>query len=796
MSSILPQQKLSKAEKEEGSSKTEVGNWYKENGKYFIDQSSFYSGDRWELILLYKAARGDLDKAAYKYVLNPYNSIEENLQNYPAQLRNYDIIIPIINLFLGEKVEKPSNAQVIVLNPDVPNKQKEELDKAFMQYLSQAFINTLNDNGVNTGVESQELPDHKEILDKYKVGDGDKRAIFGQEALDYIRYNLNTKDKFQEAFYDWLVTGRTYTYKDVYKNDLLYEIVPPLEAWHGTTKTGFVEDANWFVRRTRYNMNDCIDRFHEVLSDEEIKNIQSKFINGNDVTSTSFSAIPNMDKIAASSSNTDSFNTQGLIDVFHCVWKSFQKVGILKYIDETGLPQEMEVSEDYVLNKENGDIEIEWIWLNQINEVYRLGQDIFKYGRPLQVQRDELSNISICKLPYNGRTGYNERNKVTSIVKQLLPYQALYNIYHYRAELTLARSKDKIMLMPLGLLPDGWTEDKFLYYAESTGLAFFDETKPNAAAVLNAIRSIDLSLGNYVEQMRGLLSSIKNEAWDAVGMNRQRFGDISASDGKGVTEQAQIRSSTISREMFRRFERLEESDFQGLIDYSKVAWINGKKGMYITSEGNKAMLTVDNDQHPNTDYGVFVRDSSDENEKLTQGKQYAFGWAQKGGVQASTVLEILDGNNMSKVKNIVKQAEEIQQKLAEQQAQSQQQHEAELQKIQQDGLQADRDVKIQVAQIQAGAMLNAANVKAHVDLENGKQIPEDNSDETQLKIQERYDKIQENLRNHSLEKQKLGEKLGNNIGNQRLTEADLALKKQAIESKEKIATINKNRYDK
>ena len=66
--------------------------------------------------------------------------------------------------------------------------------------------------------------------------------------------------------------------------------------------------------------------------------------------------------------------------------------------------------------------------------------------------------------------------------------------------------------MPIGLIPKDWSPDKFLWFAETTGVAWFDETKPNAAQVLNALKSIDLGLGNYVEQIRNLLGEIKNEA--------------------------------------------------------------------------------------------------------------------------------------------------------------------------------------------------------------------------------------------------------------------------------------------
>ena len=34
------------------------------------------------------------------------------------------------------------------------------------------------------------------------------------------------------------------------------------------------------------------------------------------------------------------------------------------------------------------------------------------------------------------------------------------------------------------------------------------------------------------------------------------------------------------------FGRLEQKDLQALVDYSKEAWINGKKAMYIMSDGS------------------------------------------------------------------------------------------------------------------------------------------------------------------------------------------------------------------
>lgn len=792
MSSVLPKQKVSKAEK--------TDDWYKENAKWIRERSNFYSDDRWEMVKLYQAAMGILDPKEYKYVLNPYNTPEQNMRKYPAQIRNYDIITPIVALYVGEKAERPFNHQVISVNSEAPNDFTEGLNQAVEAAMAQQIVNNLNQNGIQTGVDSQQVPEIPQVVEKYKESYRDKRAKFGQEALDYLKYDLNLKDKYQEAIYDWVTVGRTYSYKDVYKNDVIHEIVPPLEIWHGTSQTGFVEDANWAMRKTRYNLSDCIDRFHEQLSKKNedgqslIDILETKFRNGNDVVSTTFNQTPNVDKISTSASTSSFLDNDGLIDVFHCVWKSFRKFGILTYKDEFGIEQELEVNEDYKKDTSKGDISLEWFWESEGHETYIIGEDIFLYMRPFQVQRNQLSNHSEIKLPYNGRLGYSERNRLQSVVKQLIPYQVLYNIYHYRSELTLARNKDKLMLMPKGLLPDGWDTDKFLYFAEATGIAFFDETKPNAASVLNAIRGIDMGLGNYVSQMRELLAGIKAEAWDSIGMNRQKFGDIKASDGKGNTDQAVLRSSIITAEMFRRFQRFEESDSQGLLDYSKFAWIKGKKGMYITSNGQKAILDVDSEQHLESDYGVFAVDSAEEAAKLQQAKQYAFGWAQKGATPASTVLEVLASNNMSQLQEFVKKAEQIEKDY---QAQIQQSEQQNAQAIE-DKLTARQDsinqTDITVAQIQSNTAIQVKNIGAQNELEKIAAKPEEGESED-LGIDKAYNDYLAKVAEGDRKRQELGMKQAADIGKQRLGEQKIAVDREKIKSAEKIAKTNKNKYD-
>lgn len=785
----------SEYQKQRVPTKEKTKEWYSYNGRFYKEQADFLTNDRAVMVELYRAAMGYIDESSYKHVINPFNSAEENLKRFPAKLRNYDIIIPIINLFLGEKSERPFNHRTIVANPDVESKTRDAMEKEFVSVMAQDFVNELNAGGIQTGVPTKKIPTYEQLKKKYSVGIVDERAIISQQALDYLKHNLALKDRFLEGFYDWLVVGRVFTYKDVEYNDVVHEMVPPLELWHGTSRTGFIEDASWVLRRNRYSLNDFVDKFHTDISEykysdnEEniIDRLEKKYKNGNTVNSSINSGTAvhldneNGDNLRAEKDTVE--NEDGLFEVSHVQWKGLKKVGVLTYQGEYGV-EEMEVDEDYKINKEAGDIDIKWDWVSVVHEIYIADDDIYLRGRELPVQRNEISNTSKCKLGYNGRIGYSERNKVTSVVTQLLPYGALSNTIHYRLEMVIAKNKEKIMVLPIGLFPDGpgWTEDKVMYIAEAMGLLLVDETKPNAKIALDGLKSIDMSLGKYVSELIGLIKSIKDDAWDAIGMNRQRYGDVNASDGKGTNEQALVRSSVISREMNRRYERWEETEVQGLIEYSKAAWINGKKGAYLTSDGQQAMLNIDGAMWLDAEVGVFSVDSQEEFAKLKMYKEYAFGYAQKAEVGASVIGEVIDGNNMSRIKEVLSKAEDLKREYEEAVAAKEAENAQMLKQLETQREQQAGQIKLEAEKIKGEYSLEVARIQSE---------GRDNGEGTE-DIADAHNKIADQYIANEQSKLKLGNNALNTVGERRLKEANLQLGHDKLESAERIAKMNKN----
>jgi hypothetical protein len=782
---IYPEQK-SKKDKE----------FYIANAKYWKGLANFGDNSYNELRQLARVADGELIDEDYEAVLNPYGVEDETLlTSRPATLKNINIIKPVINARLGERTASPFNLLCIALNSDEDNTFNKELNKKIIAAMTQDAVNFLNAAGLNTGVESKEVPSYEEIAKQHSESFKDKRAIFGQDALDYIKFDQDLEDKYMDLYNDWLYFGRAFTYKNTSFGNVTLQRVDPFNIWYYKTQTSkYLEDSPAVVVRYAFAINEIKDRFRHLLEKEDLQYLEEKAKNVSDYFGTAFQYIDQTENIK----NYDTYNIaekqNGNIWIYHIVWQSQTKIGYLKYIDNLGQMQERDVDENYEFNPEAGDIEIEWDWISEWHEVLEFDDKVyFGYGAGAE-QRNDINNLSLNKLCYNGLVKTSKLGAVASLVKEGLVYQCLVNIYHYNREKVINKSRDKILMLPIGLIPAEFGKngvdpiDKFMSFLDNHSVMPIDDTKPNFASVINGLKQLDLSLGSFVESLTNVINSIKQEYWDAIGFNRQRFGETYASDGKGVNEQALFRSSLISAEDDRQFNKLVEKDANGLLDYARYAWVNGKKAHYLNSDMEQKILDIEQEEDlikfMSSNFGVFAVKSREEAEKLKLLKDYAFGLAQKGGVGEDVVAEIIDSNNFAKIKKYIKDAKVATQ---EYEMQKQKQITDSQEKIQQminDNAQADRDSKEKIAEDYNDTIINGKLIDADATVlgyDKGM-----NGAEDAQKIEEMQFEREKFNKTHNLKERELSQKT-----QQDKTKNFLELMK--TKSQEKIARQNKKK---
>jgi hypothetical protein len=635
--------------------------WFAKNVDYFIDNSIEFASYYDKLRKLYRIAQGILNEDEYKYITEPHEGFNSDKRSFPARLRNYDIISPILNLLRGEKALRPFPYQVYVHNHDAETEMKKAQNDAVAQSLMDKVLFDMQQAGIPVNGPEGPPPPPADVAKKIKSSWSDKRAAMGQDALNFLMDDQEVKDKWKDGFYDWMVTDYVFSYKDVIRDNVEYEIVPPYEvSYVGSRETKYIEDCEAVVRRKLMTVSDIIDRFYDVLTNEEIDILEEDNKHHEHKTWNLFE-----DDSAYDDRNQKTTSTEK--EVFHVTWKSLVKRGRLETSDIFGNEMEYEVDEHF---KPRPDERVTWYWVNQVMEGYRIDGRFYKELRPIPHQRGTMDNPSKCKLPYNGLCYSPKHVRSVSMVEKMIPYQILYNIVKFRLEVTMAKNKDKITPFPVGLVPDreGWDLFTSMYYADATGYMFYDETNKNAIQAMQYMKVLDGSLNQYISFVHEYLKAIKEDLEEFVGVTRQRKGQTSASEGVSAAQQSIFQSSVITEELFSSFEEFQRRELQGMVDISKVAWIKGKRSQYVGDDMKIQFMNIDPALYAESEFGVFVRTSKQEQEKLEQLRGMAQAFAQNQ-MRPSMVADILNAENFLELKGRLTEMEELEMQMQQQREQ-------------------------------------------------------------------------------------------------------------------------------
>jgi hypothetical protein len=632
--------------------------WKKECMDAFLNmEQAVWSDRRSRLKRLYDYYNGVIDNADYNYVLKPYGKTR---QNFPSKLRNYNIIKPTIDLLLGEKAKRPFNYSVVALNSDAVDRKEQSKSQFIMSMIEQGIVNELNAAGIDTGEESQEIPMTENMKDMFERSYVDNEAILGQKGLTYITQSEEVHDKLQKAWFHFLVSGECYSERTVRNNEVNYDILNPLDIDYDLDPDlDFVEESDWCII-TRYMGPSAIVRnWGRFLDKDQMESLWSNRIND----SMSVFSASNHDRNALSDT---------LIRVRTVYWQSLKRIGFLTMMDpETGSMETTEVSDGFVLPKEMRELgaRLEWEWHNQPWQGIRIGDDIDIDVRQVS-SREFIDNPSKLKLPVNGRRYSDINSQNISLIELGVPFQLNYNIYKYRLETSIARSKDIIAQLDINLIPKNWDMDKFMYFVEGTGIAWVDYNKEGVKLSPQHQSVMDLSV-KTIQLYITLLEHIQFEWENLSGVNSQRRGEVGQYQGKAMGQQAIIQSSHSTEDLFRKFAQFERRDLQMLLEISKDAWKNGKKGTYLMPDGSVDYFQIDPDNWQLSDLGVFVTDATKEVEKMNNARELAHAMIQNGG-SMSQALDMIEGESFAILKEKINKAEKQSQELMRAQSQAEQ----------------------------------------------------------------------------------------------------------------------------
>lgn len=796
----FPQQKVSGTVK----SKAE---WYTNCIDYVID-TGLAMNDRTEDEIKLRILRGDIPNSFYKKTLNPYNATNEKYQRFPATMRNLDIMSDIIRRYVSEYFKGVhefivgANNPDIVINKNAKLKEKigelaqqafqQEFEKAYQQAIQQAQQQGQDPNTINP---QDSMPDPEQFIKEFNEKYIDDESKQGQDMLDYIRSITQDNIIYLSAFFNFVSLGECFSYCDVRGSNIIKENVPVFEAYPIPNGNYFVEDHDMFARKMMLSYQQIMDMFEDNLDDKDKAFLETYYsrqsahggitrLTYNQYFETYPDVCEKFNKEERELFKRDPINVYdvntNLYEVWHVVWRGEAKRGILTYINELGLTTTRVVDEGYTLNKEAGDISIEWTYEPQVYEGYRIGT---RYTAIYPIKARPIAFNRGGKLPYNGIMEVLPMMGKFSIIKLITPYQIMRNIFAYHREMVIAKNKMLILLLPESLIASN-TEDK-IYKMAADGVLLVDDTEDANSQKMANIRLLNANLGSYITELTNLMEATKLEAREMVDMNVQRYGDIAQSAGAATTQEAITRSSMGMVILVQMFDEFRKADYNRDLDYCKLAYIDGLDTSYWNELGQKKYISLDVDTFINSDYSTTVRNDSKELDKVQQLRQWAFSAAQNGDLDMA--LAAITGDNVSQIKATVQKFTELKRQHEEQMQQTEQMlKQEEIQnKLREIEAKGEQDRLTEQLKYQYELQLKYIDVDMSL---LGQEGTDDGSEKRLAALAE------QNKTN--IEQQKLQLAREQMYADSYSKAADRQVKREDIKTKLQIAKTNKNKYDK
>ena len=634
-----------------------------------------------------------LNLADFEYVCKPFGS---EVGELPAQMNNKDIVSGKIKAMLGMEMKRPFSWNVIATNPEATTRKEQEKFKRIRDYVISETLKPIRlqieqqkaeetkgkkltpeeQQQIQQQIEEELQAQTPEEVKKYMQREHqDPAEVMSQQLLQYLIQKCDLRRKFNNVFKHGLLSARGVMYIGILNGEP--------EAWNVNSMRfnfdrspdlEFIEDAEFASCEYRMPPSEAIKYFGDELTEKQIDDIYQYY--------TPSSAQRNVERWLSdvNDMNPTFMNNNGYMNtvrVLHCVWKSLRKIGFLSYKDEEGETQQIIVDENYKINKDQGDIKIEWEWIPEVYETWKINNDIYVNMRPVPGQFKDLDNLYHCKLPYYGAIYDNMNSQETALMDRLKVYQYFYNIVNYRLELLMASDKGKKVLMNINMIPDsaGIDMKKWQYFMESTPYMWYDPNEEGTSyADANTVaKVIDLSLVSDINKYMEIAEQIRLQAGRSVGISEAVEGQISSNDAVSNTRQALVQSSHILEGYFDIHANVKRNILQALLETAKVAYSqsNKKKLTYVLDDMSKRIIDLDVGLLDNSTLGVFVSNSAKAEETKETIRQLAHAAMQTQNANLSDVISMIRQESVVEMEETLKAAEDRRSQEVNQQQQQQ-----------------------------------------------------------------------------------------------------------------------------
>jgi hypothetical protein len=694
--------------------------WIKENLDYFTTIAiSQYVKNKNTFVHNYNLVKGIIRKEDF-YLQDEagaeLKSFSDKLIDdvgLPPHVQHYPILNPPLNSLIGEQGKRPDEVRVKAFDDDSKN---EELSFK-TDFLQQQILDNAKQTIMMTAAQQgQQIPDDQVVQmaeDKVKEYMTDYTSTaekWANRTLEALKVEFNTKEISEDCFRDLLISNREFyhIYEANTKTGLGVENLNPKNVWYLTLPDKkYMKSAYAIGTAHIMELSEILNRFN--LSKEEIdelKNgreelgmLKAKESNLNIPSAKGWGSIKydtysplvmqqrmlaeselreNSDPLGSWLGVTSNVNTFGnKYIVIQAYWQSKIRIGQLTFIDEQGKLQTKLVDETYQTIPNEVDIQWEYDnrWyrgLNISNRVYQAEPlELLDYSPIIGVVH-EIKNVDEGK----------------SFIDLLKPYQAIYNVCLNQLWMLLDKEIGNVYLSSIRHIPtpkDGDPQDALDMWeqeARQRGILQVDDSPENlkSPSNFNMFKSVDLTRSNEMQTRYQIAMQMKIEAWELVGITRERLGSVAATQTATGTNAAVSQSYAQTEPYFMQHEYVFNDVCQALLDAAQ--FIETKKPFstlsFVNTLGEQIFLQVNTDDIKMRDLKVFATSRSEDKEAIQSMRNLSQTILQNGGTPYDVSI-LYTTNSVRQMRQVYK---DLRDKMYAVQAQQQQLEQTKVQQQQ------------------------------------------------------------------------------------------------------------------
>jgi hypothetical protein len=523
--------------------------------------------------------------------------------------------------------------------------------------------------------------------------------------------------------------------------------------FHKSADTPFIQDSDYVGYKEELTVSDTLDRYGEHLDKKDIERLRqyNGKVFGTDAKFHSkggespshwdnikkyeytyqhpLSTIPsygttNVLSEGLYASDRARYKSESYCVVYTVYWKSQRRIGKLTYKNEYGKDETTFVGEEYPIpetaekknykphmfstNRTKWEWEsvtdgsprsLEWIWIPEVWKGVRINGDIYVKIEPYEHAYQSMLDPYKTKLPIHGFI-YGNRNAFSiCMMDRIKPWQKLYYIVMSKWLKLITQDKGVIQLLNILMMDKGVGYERALQIGIDHGVLPYNPLAhtqgTNVAYSTKPAERLDLSNSQQLTHYTNILEFIENQMKMTAGVSDQRLAQTGSSTNVTDNQRDMVQSMNITNSIFAGHEMLWQEVLQTLCE-TAVKSLNSESGFIrqILSDDEIALIDLDLISLED-EYSIRVGNNTKSHQVLQEAKGFAQALIQNDKAKFSTLLDLLDTDNLVEFKEELRGIEnDIEQREAQMQEQ-QQQHEQEMQKMADEQAQIERKQRLE-----------------------------------------------------------------------------------------------------